>query len=81
MDEKENKELEIEKTEIEIGSVNFTFTITRDEAEMVIKKPRSQVARNLKKYMVSILTTACQKFIDTPKEETVKNCKLDVPKG
>lgn len=70
---------EIEENNLEIASVTFTFTFTRDEANAFINKPKSQVARNLRKYMCKIFEVAARKMLDAKPDEIVKNCKLDVP--
>lgn len=70
----------IEHKTIEVGRINFGFTITRDEADAVINKPKGTVARKLRKYMISILKTGCKKMLETKPDEDVKNCKLDIEK-
>lgn len=47
----------------EVGRVSFTFPITRQEAEAVLKKPKSKAAKALKKYMMDILISACNKML------------------
>lgn len=69
----------IEESNLEIASVTFTFTFTRDEANAFINKPKSQVARNLRKYMCKIFEVAAKKMLDAKPDEIVKNCKLDIP--
>lgn len=74
------KELGEEKQSMEVGRISFAFNITRDEAKAVLNKPKSLVARKLKKYMVSILKAAAEKMLATKEDEEVKNCKLEVEK-
>lgn len=89
MTKKKKQEQDIEKElppvkdedvteETEIGKVTFSFTMTRDEAEAVIYKPKSVVARKLRRYMYAILKSASQKFVDSKKDEIVKECKLNI---
>lgn len=70
----------IEHKTIEVGRISFGFTITRDEADAVINKPKGTVARKLRKYMISILKTGCKKMLETKPDENVNNCKLDIEK-
>lgn len=71
-------EMEIKEKTIEVGRINFGFTITRDEADAVMNKPKGSVARKLRKYMISILKAGCKKMLETKPDETVNNCKLDI---
>lgn len=73
-------EMEIKEKTIEVGRINFGFTITRDEADAVMNKPKGSVARKLRKYMISILKAGCKKMLETKPEEIVNNCKLDIEK-
>lgn len=70
---------QVEETSMEIASVTFTFTFTRDEADKYINKPKSQIARNLRKYMCSIFEAAAKKMLESKPDETVTNCKVDIP--
>lgn len=67
-----------EAVKIEIGKVSFTFTITRDEADAVINKPRTKIAKNMRRYMIKILEESAKKFLESKKEENVKNCKINI---
>lgn len=69
----------VEEEKLEIAKVTFSFTFTRDEAEHYINKPKSQITRNLKKYMCSIFEAAAKKMLETSPDEIVKNCKVEVP--
>lgn len=81
MTKKDNKKKETQdNTGLEVAKVSFSFMFTRDEAEAYIKRPRSQMARNLKKYMCSIFEAAAKKMLSTSPEEIVKGCKVDIPK-
>lgn len=66
---------------MEVAKVSFSFTFTRDEAEAYIKKPKGQIARNIRKYMCRIFEVAAEKMLATPKNENIKNCKLNVDEG
>ena len=77
-EETKEKELGEEKESLEVGRLSFAFPITRDEADAVINKPKSLVARKLKKYMYSILKAGAKKMLETSTDEEVKNCKLDI---
>lgn len=71
-----DKEKQIDESSMEIAKVNFSFTFTRDEAEAYIKKPKGQIARNIKKYMCRIFEVAAEKMLATDPKENIKNCKL-----
>lgn len=73
-----DKEKQIEEESMEIAKVSFSFTFTRDEAEAYIKKPKGQIARNIKKYMCKIFQVAAEKMLATDKAENIKNCKLNI---
>lgn len=75
-----NKELGEEKQSMEVGRISFAFNITRDEAEAVVHRSKSLVARKLRKYMLSILKAGAEKMLASKKDEEVKNCKLEVEK-
>ena len=72
-------EKHIEENSVEIATVNFSFTFTRDEADAFINKPKSQVARNLRKYMCRIFEVAAKRMLDAKPDEIVKKCKRDIP--
>lgn len=74
MDAEEN--LSIDKEYVEIGYISFRFPITRDEAEMVVNKPKGIVARKLRKFMSSILETGAKKLLESKKGEDVVECSL-----
>lgn len=74
------KELGEEKQSMEIGRISFAFNITRDEAKAVLDKPKSLVARKLKKFMIAILKAGAEKMLASKEDEEVKNCKLKVEK-
>lgn len=69
---------QIKEQSMEIAKVNFSFTFTRDEAEAYIKKPKGQIARNIRKYMCRIFEVAAEKMLATDKAENIKNCKLNI---
>lgn len=73
----EEKQIE-EGTQMEIGRISFAFTITRDEADAVINKPKGIVARKLRKYMISVLKAGCKKMLESKPDEEVKNCKVKI---
>lgn len=75
-EQKEN--LEIEKEVIEVGYISFRFPITRDEADAIVNKPKSQVARKLKTYMRKVLEAGAKKMLETKPEEDVKECNIPV---
>lgn len=78
MTEDNNKDLEIKEEKMEIARINFSFAITRDEANAVINKPKGTVARKLRKYMISILKAGCKKMLETKPDENVNNCEVDI---
>lgn len=71
-----NTDLSIKEKQIEVATVSFKFPITRGEANAVINRPKSAVAKGMKEYMVAVLEAACKKFLETPVEEDVKECKI-----
>ncbi len=75
------KNKKIDDTSMEIAKVNFSFTFTRDEAEAYIKKPKGQIARNIRKYMCRIFEVAAEKMLATDPKENIKNCKLSIDQG
>lgn len=72
------KELDMKGTEVEVAAIHFAFTITMDEAKALIEKPKSQVARKLKQYVIKVLNAGAKKMIETEGEETVTDCKVSV---
>lgn len=74
--EEKDQDLSMEETQVEIGTLSIKFPMTRDEAYQVIHRPRGQVARKLKKYMIAILEEASKKFLATKPDEDVKECKV-----
>lgn len=71
-------ELEMKEESIEIARINFSFAITRDEANAVMNKPKGSIARKLRKYMISILKAGCKKMLETDPEENVNNCEVNI---
>lgn len=75
----ENDDLkEQQKEVIEVGYISFRFPITRDEAEAIVNKPKSQVARKLKTYMRKVLEAGAKKMLETKPDKEVKNCKVKI---
>lgn len=75
----ENDDLKEEQKEIiEVGYISFRFPITRNEAEAIVNKPKSQVARKLKTYMRKVLEAGAKKMLESKPEEEVKNCKVKI---
>lgn len=74
----EEKQNNIEEKQIEIGRISFGFTITRDEADAVINKPKGTIARKLRKYMISILKAGCKKMLESKPEENVTECNVPI---
>lgn len=74
------KEIEIKEVEnpkeLEVAKITFTFGMSKDEAYAILNKPKSQIARNMRKYMNSLVEHAAKKFFEPvrPKEEIVNNC-------
>jgi len=77
------KKIEIKETEnpkeLEIAKITFTFGMSKDEADAILNKPKGQIARNMRKYMNSLIEHAAKKFFepDNPKKEIVNNCNED----
>lgn len=75
------EDLQIKEDKIEVGFIHFKFPVTRDEADAVINKKGSIVARKLKRYVNSLLCVGCKKFLESNPDEDVKNCKIIDNKG
>ena len=70
------EDLQIKEDKIEVGFIHFKFPITRDEADAVINKKGSMIARKMKRYVNSLLCAGCKKFLESNPDEDVKNCKI-----
>lgn len=72
----ETKELENPK-ELEIAKITFTFGMSKDEADAILHKPKGQIARNMRKYMNSLVEHAAKKFFEQEDKtsENVTDCK------
>ena len=76
----EKKEIEIKEVEnpkeLEIAKITFTFGMSKDEAYAILNKPKGQIARNMRKYMNSLVEHAAKKFFEPTEaqEEIVNNC-------
>ena len=69
----ETKEI---KRDLEYAKVSFEFYLTKDEADKILNRPKSQIARNARKYMNSILECAAKRFFEPEeKKDIVTNCK------
>lgn len=68
----EEQDLTMTESKMIIGKITFTFSLTEDEANAVLYKPKGQIARNLRKYMNGILQEAAKRFKDN---SNVKECK------
>ena len=66
------QDLTMTESKMVIGKVTFTFSLTEDEANAVLYKPKGQIARNLRKYMNGILQEAAKRFKEN---SDVKECK------
>ena len=75
------EDLQIKEEKIEVGFIHFKFPVTRDEADAVINKKGSIVARKLKRYVNSLLCAGCKKFLESNPDKDVKNCKIIDSKG
>lgn len=75
------EDLQIKEEKIEVGFIHFKFPVTRDEADAVINKKGSIVARKMKRYVNSLLCAGCRKFLESNPDEDVKNCKIIDNKG
>lgn len=74
----ETKEL-ANPRELEIAKITFTFGMSKDEADAILNRPKSQIARNMRKYMNGLIEHAAKKFFEPAKteEEIVNNCNED----
>ena len=69
-----HKESEEEtKRNLEYAKISFEFCLTKDEADKILNNPKSQIAKNARKYMNSILEHAAKKFFED--ESNVTDCK------
>ncbi len=75
------EDLQIKEDKIEVGFIHFKFPVTRDEADAVINKKGSIVARKMKRYVNSLLCAGCKKFLESSPDKDVKNCKIIDDKG
>ena len=75
------EDLQIKEDKIEVGFIHFKFPVTRDEADAVVNKKGSIVARKMKRYVNSLLCAGCEKFLESNPDEDVKNCKIIDSKG
>ena len=62
-----------EKRDLEYAKISFEFYLTKDEADKILNSPKSQIAKNARKYMNSILEHAAKKFFEP--DSNVKDCK------
>lgn len=74
----QEQDLIIEKEVIEVGYISFKFPITRDEANAIVNKPKSQVARKLKTYIRRVLEAGAKKMLETTPEENVSKCNIEI---
>ena len=70
------EDLQIKEDKIEVGFIHFKFPVTRDEADAVVNKKGSIIARKMKRYVNSLLCAGCEKFLESNPDEDVKNCKI-----
>lgn len=67
---------EIEKINLDVADIGFTFAMTRAEAEHIMKYPKGKIMRQYTKYMQAVVKSAARKFVETPAgteiKETVK---------
>ena len=72
----EEQDLTINEDKIEVGFIHFKFPVTRDEADAVINKQSSPVARKMRSYVNALLKAGCKKFLESDLNKDVKNCKF-----
>ena len=65
-------------TDIQVGKVTLTFSITMDEAKALIGKPNTTTAKNLRKYILNCLKAAARKMLETKHEKDVKECNIPI---
>lgn len=72
----ETKEVESPQ-ELEIAKITFTFGMSKDEAEAILNKPKGQIARNMRKYMNSLIEHAAKKFFENKGWEVKDECHAE----
>lgn len=70
---------EIEKCQLEVADIGFTFAMTREEAAEILKHPRGKVVKQFMKYLNAVLISAARKFKDVPvgEEHHDKHVKIE----
>lgn len=53
---------------LEYATVSLSFGMSKDEAEAIINKPHGQIARNMKKYVNSIINRVAESLINHKEE-------------
>lgn len=65
-------------TMIQIATVSFKFSMTRDEAFEVLKNPRGKVAKEFRRYMADVVEATAKKVLKTPKGEDISHEKINI---
>lgn len=76
MQEVEAKQENLET--VEYATINFTFPMSRHEAEEIMKHPKGKVMKNFTAYMNKVVVSAARKYSEIPEGETVTDCKVPV---
>lgn len=74
----DNEKKEVEKIELEAADVSFTFAMTRNEANEILKHPKGKIVRQYMKYLKAVLISAARKYDSIPVGETVTKCKVPI---
>ncbi len=73
-----DKEQKVEKIELEAADVSFTFAMTRNEANEILKHPKGKIVKQYMKYLKAVLISAARKYDSIPVGETVTKCKVPI---
>lgn len=69
---------ETPKIDLEVADVSFTFAMTRNEANEILKHPKGKIVRQYMKYLKAVLISAARKYKEIPIGEIIAKCKVPV---
>lgn len=49
--------------DVQYFDIHFSFPLTRDEAELIVKQPKHKITKGLKRYVMGILKKGCEKML------------------
>lgn len=65
-------------TAVEYATINFTFPMSRHEADEIMKHPKGKVMKSFMDYMKKVVVSAAIKYSEVPAGETVTDCKVPI---